>query len=305
MNDSGIRQEIPVITKMLLATLVTAYALLSTTLSLAADNPAKNWLSIWSNANNQWSGGGFARFTTARILNPANPADPSAQIATVTVTFFQSACWGQVAAQESQTIAPGQFGSYSSLLAGYPESLAGTGCLWIHSDAPVIPVNGRTYENLSNTSNGESSQMAISADFWRAGKVPGNRWVSYWEHSVPFGGPEFGGVYTGGYVLNPARQKNRTETLPAATVTVTHYKGACGVGPVWRQDSFQLAAGQFTSHLSSPADTTDKIGQGCLYISSDQPIVAFNGALYTVANNPVSGQQSESASATTYQQVDW
>ena len=254
----------------------------------AAETPAKSWLSIWDAIKQPAGDGYYVRNTTARLFNPANPADPAAPTAHVTITYFQHDCWGPVAVKESQVIPPGQHGSFSTLFAGYPASLYGTGCLWIKSDAPIVPMNARV----------EEAEWALENDFWRTALVPTTRWTSYWEHSVALGGPALGGIRTSGWVLNPARQLSRTEPLPSAHVTVSFYKGACGIGALWKQESFTLGPGQFALYYSDLLSFDDNVGSGCLFIASDQPIVPLYGELRNA-------QQSVASAATSFQPVSW
>jgi hypothetical protein len=157
----------------------------------AAETPAKSWLSLWDAIKQPAGDDFYVRNTTARLFNPANPADPTAATAHVTITYFQHDCWGPVAVTESQVVPPGQHGSFSTLFAGYPASLYGTGCLWIKSERPSC--------------RERCPEWAIENDFWRKAQVPATRWTSYWEHSVALGGA-FGGT----------RQRLAAEPRPAA-----------------------------------------------------------------------------------------
>lgn len=252
----------------------------------AAETPAKSWLGLWENVTSL--GGSLARYTVARPFNPADPADPAAPDANVTVTYFQHDCWGPVAAKESQVIPPGQHGSFSTLFAGYPASLWGTGCLLIKSDAPIVPMNGHA----------EEWEVAREIDFWRTAKPASARWTSYWEHANALGGAALGGVSTSGWVLNPARQATRTEPLPPAHVTVTFYKGACGSSSLWKQETHTLGPGQFALYFSHLPAVDENVGAGCLFIASDQPVVPLNGEI----RNAV---QTVATAAMTFQAVDW
>ncbi len=281
------------------AAALTACAALGSPAALAIESPARSWLSIWENTNNVYSGGSSTRATNARILNPADANDPAALPAHVTVTYFQSACWGAVAAQESKTISPGSIGSLSSFLAAYPASLSGNGCLWIRSDVPVVPINGRIEDSV-DAAGDVYLQSSREADFWRTAKLPALRWTAYWENVVALGGSQYGGVSTSGWVLNPARQKSRAEPLPSAHVTVTFRKGACAGGPIWKQETLTLAAGQYGLFFSNLLSGDDNLGFGCIDIASDQPVVPLNGYLYSSASN------AASAAAIDFQPVsDW
>ncbi len=281
------------------AAVLAACAALGPPAALALESPARSWLSIWENTNNVYSGGASTRATNARILNPADANDPAALPAHVTVTYFQSACWGAVAAQESQTIPPGSIGSLSSFLATYPASLSGNGCLWIRSDVPVVPLNGRIEDSVG-ASGSVYVQWSREVDFWRTAKMPAPRWTAYWEDVVALGGSQYGGISTSGWVLNPARQKSRAEPLPAAHVTVTFRKGACAGGAIWKQETLTLAPGQYGLFFSALLSGDDNLGFGCLDIASDQPVVPLNGYLYSSASN------AASAAALDFQPVtDW
>lgn len=267
----------------------------------APQSPAYKWLSVWSNTQ----GGVSTQFTAGRLFNPADPADLAAPTANVTVTYYQDACWGTTAASQSQAIPPGQHGSFLTLLAAYPDTLYGTGCLWIQSDAPIVPVNGRFEETVGDPAITTPSRMAQRTEFWRAGQPGHTGWVSHWEHSTPLGGPQYGGRFSGGYVLYTARQKSRTAPpVPPAHVTVTHFIGACDAAAVWKQEQFELGSGQFRGYDSFPvADALT--GQGCVKVTSDQPVVAFNGAVYDTIYSPANGGTTKSAFATTFQPVAW
>ncbi len=272
-----------------------ALALLATSAGAAPLKPAKRWLSVWNNAQGSPNA---ATFTSGRLFNPADPADPVAPSAHVTVTYFQYGCWGMVAAQATQTIPPGQHGSFSTLLAAYPDKLYGWGCLAIASDVPIVPVNGRLLENVVNPGDGNTTEWAYRTEFWRAGKAGSTAWVSHFEHSEALGGPQYGGRFTGGWILNPARQKPGTALLPPAHVTVRLFNGACGAGTLWRQDEIELGPGQLGSFDSMPTGGST-LGQGCVLITSDLPVVAFNGAMYAVATS------ARSTTAITFQPVQW
>lgn len=254
-----------------------------------AESPSKSWLSIWDAIHQPLPDGGtYVRTTQARLFNPADPADPLSPTAQVKVTYFQHDCWGPVAATEQASIPPGQHGSLSTLFAAYPSWLSGTGCLWIRSSAPIVPQNAAVSE----------SEWATETDFWRTGKVPATRWSSYWEHANALGGPELGATSTNGWVLNPARQTAATGPLPPAHVTVTLYIGACGVGQVWKSESYTLAPGQFGLFNSYLPRYPLGSGAGCLFISSDQPVVPLHGELREAVG-------SVGTAATTFQPVTW
>lgn len=254
-----------------------------------AETPSKSWLSIWNAIYQPLPNGStYVRTTQARLFNPADPADPLSPMAKVKVTYFQHDCWGPVAATEQVSIPPGQHGSFSTLFAAYPSWLGGTGCLWISSNAPIVPQNARVDE----------AEWATEADFWRTGKIPATRWTSYWEHANAIGGAELGGTSTSGWVLNPARQTDATGPLPSAQVTVTLYIGACGVGQVWKSASYTLAPGQFGLFNSSLPRYSSDSGAGCLFISSDQPVVPLHGELREAVG-------SVGTAATTFQPVAW
>ncbi len=257
--------------------------------SALAQGQAKSWLSIWNAVYQPLPNGtNYVRTTQARLFNPADPSDPAAPTAQVNVTYFQHDCWGPVAATEQSSIPPGQHGSFSTLFAAYPAWLSGTGCLWIRSSAPIVPQNAKV----------EESEWATEADFWRSAKVPATRWSSYWEHANALGGPGIGGTSTSGWVLNPARQTARSEPLPPAQVTVTFHRGACGVGAVWKSESYTLVPGQFALFYSSLPRYVDNAGAGCLFISSDQPVVPLHGELREAVG-------SVGTAAITFQPVTW
>jgi hypothetical protein len=224
----------------------------------------------------------------------------------VTVTWYLYDCWGVAAAEETLLVPPGQYNGVSSLFAAYPGSLVGNGCLAIRSDVPIVPVNGRIEEGSYTYNTGQNWRSARRTEFWRAGQAGHTAWVSHWEHSTPLGGPQYGGRFTGAYVLYPARQNSRTAPpVPPAQVTVTHFVGVCNSSTIWRQDKFQLGSGEIEAVGSFLGEGQTGLGQGCLLVTSDQPVVAFNGVIYDVKASPLSGDYSRSEVAITFQPVDW
>lgn len=287
--------------------LMTAMLLaISTAAGAAPLKPASHWLSVWGALQNQSTTTDYGQVTRVRLFNPADPADPAAATAHVTVTWYLYDCWGVAAAEETLPVPPGQYNGVSSLFAAYPETLVGNGCLAIRSDAPIVPVNGRIEEGSYSYSTGQNWRSARRTEFWRTGQPGHTAWSSYWEHSTPLGGPQYGGHFTGAYILYPARQKGRTAPpVPPAQVTVTHFVGACNSSTIWRQDTFQLGSGEIEVTDSSPAAGATGSGQGCLLVTSDQPVVAFNGAIYDISHDPASGDTSRSEVAITFQPVYW
>jgi hypothetical protein len=290
--------------RMAIVVAVAAAGVLSTLPAFAQSlDPAKSWLSVWSAAKNEAASFSYAQVTRARLFNPADPSDPASPTAQVTVTYYQYGCWGQAAARETLVVPPGQYNGFSSLFAAWPGQLFGTGCLSIKSDVPVVPVNGHIQEGFTDQASGHDWRRAVRTDFWPVGKKGALAWSSYWEHATPLGGPQYGGRFTGGFVLNPVRQVKGAPPVPTAHVTVTHRVGACTVGAVWLTETFELQAGQLKSFVTS--SSSNATAQGCVTIVSDQPVVAFNGAIYDVGLDPASGEQRHSRVAVGYQAMGW
>lgn len=307
MKTSHRSRAAPGVRRRTRAALVATLALAGAAAALPAHaqslQPGKSWLSIWSAAKNETTSTSYAQVTRARLFNPADPANPASPTAQVTVTYYQYGCWGQIAAQEKVVVPPGQYNGFSSLFAAWPGQLFGTGCLWIKSDVPIVPVNGHVQQGFTDSSTGHNWKRAVRTEFWPAGKTGAQAWASYWEHATPLGGPQYGGRFTGGYVLYPVRQAKDAPPVPPAQVTVTHRIGTCTAGALWQVQTFALQAGQFTSFGTS--GSSDSTSQGCVTIVSDQPVVAFNGAIYDLVLDPVGGGQAHVQFAVGYQATTW
>ena len=261
---------------------------------------------MWNALQNQSNTHDYGHVTRVRIFNPADPTDPASPTAHVTVTWYLYDCWGVAAAEETLPVPPGQYNGVSKPVRRLPGE-ARRQRLPRHPQRYADRAGQRSHRRrLVHLQHRPELAQRPAHRVWRAGQAGHTAWISHWEHSTPLGGPEYGGRFTGAYVLYPARQKSRTAPpVPPAHVTVTHFVGTCNSSTIWRQDNFDLGSGNLQDIGSSLAEGQTGLGQGCLLVTSDQPVVAFNGTIYDISYSPVTGDQSRSEVAITFQPVNW
>jgi hypothetical protein len=126
---------------------------------------SRQWISQWS-WNVALGGPEYGGTTTLiTVVNPADPAKGGAA-ANVQARFYLGACkTGSLFSEGggAQQVAPGGV----ALLFPYPvpESGAGSGCLWILSDLPVL-VSGNIQSASINPVSGFSDTRVIPLEFW-------------------------------------------------------------------------------------------------------------------------------------------
>lgn len=155
----------PFVALLLLALLASAGA--GPAQAAGAAKGSLQWISQWS-WNVALGGPEYGGTTTlVTVVNPADPAKGGAP-ANVQARFYLGACkTGSLFSEGggAQQVVPGGV----ALFFPYPvpESGAGSGCLWILSDRPVL-VSGSLQSSSNNPATGFSDTRVIPLEFWPA-----------------------------------------------------------------------------------------------------------------------------------------